>query len=305
MNKYAIFGHKNPDTDTICSALAYELALKKQGHDAQAFRLGNISGETKFVLDYLNLEDPQLVNHADDLSEYKIIMVDHNEFNQSIDGIETLEIVKVIDHHRISNFQTTNPIYMRIEPVGCTSTILYKMFIAKKLEIDKVMATLMLSAIISDTLLFKSPTTTEQDVDVAQKLAVLAEVTCEEYGLEMLKAGAKLDGKTAKEIINIDSKTFETEEGTYEVGQVSTIGIEEMLLTYEVELVAEMNANVVAKALKQHILMVTDILTSDSYILVTGTNLETFEQKFNVQLENGKVLMPGVVSRKKQIIPFL
>ena len=153
-----IFGHKNPDTDSITSALVMENLEKKLGNEnAKAVRLGNVNKETQYVLKYLGIEAPELIEKVEERQE--VILVDHNEFNQSVEGIEKAKILEVVDHHRISNFETSEPLFYYAQPVGCTSTILFELYSSNNIEIPAQMAGLMLSAIISDTLLLKSPTT--------------------------------------------------------------------------------------------------------------------------------------------------
>lgn len=197
MEKILIFGHQNPDTDTICSAIAYADLKNKLGYNAEPVRLGQVNGETQYALDYFKQESPRLVETA--ANEVNgVILVDHNERQQSIKDIEEVQVLEVIDHHRIANFETAEPLYYRAEPVGCTATILNKMYKENNVKIEKEIAGLMLSAIISDSLLFKSPTCTDQDVAAAKELAEIAGVDAEEYGLNMLKAGADLSKKQWK-----------------------------------------------------------------------------------------------------------
>ena len=204
--KTIIYGHKNPDTDTICSALAYAELKTLLGEDVEARRLGELNEETKFVLDYFDVKAPELI---DNISGKKVILVDHNERTQTADGFEEAHVLEVIDHHRVANFNVSDPLKMRLEPYGCTATILLDMYKENsKLPTPKV-AGLMLSAIVSDTLLFKSPTCTPKDVMAGKELAKLAGVILEEYGLDMLKAGTNLSSKTEKELLNMDMKIFE------------------------------------------------------------------------------------------------
>ncbi|EAC6951250.1 manganese-dependent inorganic pyrophosphatase, partial [Listeria monocytogenes] len=187
MTKTLVFGHKNPDTDTICSAISYAELKKAQGADIEAVRLGELNSETAFVLDYFQVTAPRLVQTvANEVSE--VTLVDHNERQQSADDIDEVTVTAVVDHHRIANFETSDPLYYRAEPVGCTTTILLKMFRENEVEVSKTVAGLMLSAIISDTLLFQSPTCTEEDKVAAEKLALIADVDIQTYGMEMLKA---------------------------------------------------------------------------------------------------------------------
>ncbi|VDZ35881.1 inorganic pyrophosphatase [Staphylococcus aureus] len=172
MAKTYIFGHKNPDTDAISSAIIMAEFEQLRGNSgAKAYRLGDVSAETQFALDTFNVPAPELL--TDDLDGQDVILVDHNEFQQSSDTIASATIKHVIDHHRIANFETAGPLCYRAEPVGCTATILYKMFRERGFEIKPEIAGLMLSAIISDSLLFKSPTCTQQDVKAAEELKIL------------------------------------------------------------------------------------------------------------------------------------
>src|SRR5699024_689213 len=175
-----IFGHKNPDTDTICSAIAYAELKAALGEDVEAIRLGEINNETQYALDQFNQSAPRMVENVSDEVD-QVILVDHNERQQSADDIDQVQVLEVIDHHRIANFETKDPLYYRAEPVGCTATILNKMYKDNNAKIKKETAGLMLSAIISDSLLFKSPTCTDQDGEAAKELAEIAGVDANSY----------------------------------------------------------------------------------------------------------------------------
>ena len=181
-NKVYIFGHKNPDTDSICASLVSERLDRKNGWDCtEAKRLGKINKETQYILDYLKLEAPDLIEKVEEGQE--VCLVDHNEFNQSVEGIEKAKILSVVDHHRIANFETSEPLYYTARPYGCTSTILFEEYKVKGLEISKEEALLMASSIISDTLLLKSPTTTEYDKKALEELEKIVGIDIKEYGL--------------------------------------------------------------------------------------------------------------------------
>jgi manganese-dependent inorganic pyrophosphatase len=303
MAKVLIFGHKNPDTDTICSAITYSDLKNKLGFQTEPIRLGTISGETQFVLDYFKVEAPRLVEKV--AAETKeVILVDHNEFQQSADDITDVQVKEVIDHHRVANFETKDPLYFRVEPVGCTATILNKMYKENGISIEKEIAGLMLSAIISDTLLLKSPTCTQQDVDAAHELASIAGVDINEYGLEMLKAGADLSDKTVEQLISIDSKVFPMGNAKVEVAQVNAVDTNDILARQK-EIESALEKVVIEKELDLFLLVVTDILTNDSVALAIGKASNKVEQAFNVTLDNNTALLKGVVSRKKQIVPPL
>ncbi|MGA9468215.1 MAG: manganese-dependent inorganic pyrophosphatase [Exiguobacterium marinum] len=303
MSTVLVFGHKNPDTDTITSALAYAELKKKLGMDAEAVRLGEVNGETQYALDHFRVKAPRLIEGVKGEAE-EVILVDHNEFQQSADGIEDVRILEVIDHHRIANFQTADPLYYRAEPVGCTATILLKLYKENGVDIAADMAGLMLSAIISDSLLFKSPTCTDEDVKAAKELAEIASVDVEAYGLEMLKAGADLSQKTIEELISLDAKEFAMGDYRVEIAQVNTVDANDVLNRKE-EVEAAISNTVAAKNLDLFVFAITNILTNDSEAIVVGPKPELFEQAFNVTLQSGLATLPGVVSRKKQIVPVL
>ena len=299
--KIYIFGHKNPDTDSICSALVKERFNRKLGYEkCVARRLGNVNKETQYVLDYLGIEAPELIEKVEEGQE--VILVDHNEFNQSVEGIEKAKIIGVIDHHRIANFETSEPLYYNARPYGCTCTILYKEYAQRGLEISKEEAILMASAIISDTLLLKSPTTTKHDVKALEALEKIAGIDLKEYGLEMLKAGTDLDDFTAKELINLDAKNLDKEGTKFVIAQVNTVSIDDVLKRQE-EIENEMRKAIEEKGLSLFVFAITDILNSNSEIIVLGEKSNVIEPAFGKTLENNRAFLEGVVSRKKQLLP--
>jgi manganese-dependent inorganic pyrophosphatase len=303
MEKVLIFGHKNPDTDTICSAIAYADLKKQLGIDAEPIRLGQINGETQFALTTFNAEVPRLVEAV--ASEVNsVILVDHNERQQSANDIADVRVLEVIDHHRIANFETSDPLYYRCEPVGCTATILNKMYKENGKEINKEIAGLMLSAIISDSLLFKSPTCTPEDVAAARELAEIAGVDADTYGLEMLKAGADVRDKSIADLLSLDAKEFEMGSSKVEIAQVNVVDTADVL-ERQAELEAAISGIVAEKNLDLFLFVVTDILTNDSVGLALGSKTAAVEKAYNVSLENNTATLKGVVSRKKQIVPVL
>ncbi|KKB38266.1 manganese-dependent inorganic pyrophosphatase [Bacillus thermotolerans] len=304
MSKVFILGHKNPDTDSICSAIAYAALKKELGVDVEPVRLGSVNAETEYALKQFNAEAPRLIEKAAPEVE-KVILVDHNERQQSVDDIDEVSVIEVIDHHRIANFETSDPLYYRAEPVGCTATILNKMYKENGVKVQKDVAGLMLSAIISDSLLFKSPTCTEEDVQAAKELAEIAGVNAEEYGLAMLKAGADLSQTSAAELVSLDSKVFSMGDYQVEVAQVNAVDVNDVLSRKE-EVENELNRTVADKKLDLFLFVVTDILNSDSVGIVAGSELESVEKAFNTPLaEDRTIVLKGVVSRKKQIVPVL
>ena len=303
MEKILVLGHKNPDTDSICSAIAYAELKVKLGMNAEPIRLGDINGETQFVLDHFQVGLPRFVGEVSK-EVNGVILVDHNERQQSADDIDKVRVVEVIDHHRIANFETSDPLYYRAEPVGCTTTIINKLYKENGVQIPKEIAGLMLSAIISDTLLFKSPTCTEQDVAAAHEFAEIAGVDIENYGLAMLKAGADLNDKTVDQLISLDAKEFQMGSYKIEVAQVNAIDTNDVLARQK-ELEEALLNRIAEKELDLFLFVVTDILNSDSIGLALGRQTKAVEQAFNATLVDNKTLLKGVVSRKKQIVPVL
>lgn len=295
-----IFGHKNPDTDTIASALVMEDLQKELGNDVQAARLGDVSDETQFALDYFKVQAPALSETP--LKDKDVILVDHNEFQQSADDITDATIKMVVDHHRISNFETAAPLYYRAEPVGCTTTILKKMYEENGIEIKPEIAGLMISAIISDTLLFKSPTCTEQDKQACEALAKIANVDLNEYGLEMLKAGASVKGKSPEFLLNMDAKSFNMGDKVVRIAQVNTVDVNEVLEIQE-DVENEINAIIAKEQYDLFVFVITDILNSDSTAIALGKEQQVVTKAFNTELNGNVAVLPGVVSRKKQVVP--
>lgn len=304
MDKTLIFGHKNPDTDTICSALAYADLKNKLGFDAEPARLGSVSKETQFALDYFSVEAPQFIEKVDE-DVKDVILVDHNEFQQSVENIKDVHITEVIDHHRISNFETKEPLYFRAEPVGCTATILNKMYKENGVAVTKDIAGLLLSAIISDSLLLKSPTCTKVDVEAAYELAEIAGVNLETYGFEMLQAGAELSDKSVLDLITMDAKEFSMGDAKVEIAQVNAVDTTK-IYQFQTDLETEIAQIIKDKNLDLFLFVVTDILNNDSEVLALGEAKANVNKAFNVTLdENNRALLKGVVSRKKQIVTNL
>lgn len=271
------------------------------GWNTKAVRLGNVNKETQFVLNYLKIDAPELIEKVKD--EQSVILVDHNEFSQSANNIENAHIEAVIDHHRIANFETKDPLYYLAKPYGCTATILYEEYRRMNMQIEKKEAILMISAIVSDTLLFKSPTCTRYDRKACEELAKIAEIDLETYGLDMLKAGTDLSDFTQEQLINIDSKEFVNGNTKLQVAQVNTVCIEDVLKN-KLEIEKAMTNYMNEHHTDLFIFLITDILNSNSQAIVLG-NISIFEKAFDKKLENNMTFLEGIVSRKKQIAPVL
>lgn len=232
------------------------------------------------------------------------MLVDHNEPQQSVSDIADVTVTAVVDHHRISGFETSQPLFYRAEPLGCCSTVIYKMFNEQHVEIPAKLAGLMLSAIISDTLLLKSPTTTPTDVAVVKDLAKIADVDYESYGLAMLKAGTNLASKSEKELIDADAKSFEMAGTTVRVAQINTVDLPEVF-DRQAALEAAAKAENDADGYDLFLILATNILDSNSELLVVGAPTAPVEKAFGKTLKNNRLSLPGVVSRKKQVVPQL
>ena len=275
MVKTYVFGHKNPDSDSITSSLVMANLERELGNaDAKAYRLGSLNKETEFILSYLDMEAPVLLESVEDGAN--VILVDHNSPAESVDNLENAKILKVVDHHKLA-LETSYPLYLRFEPVGCTETILCKLYEENGVEITKEIATLMLSAIISDTLLLKSPTTTEDDKIAVEKLAKIAEIDYEEYGLEMLKAGTDLSDFSIDEILSLDAKQIDFKDVKSIVNQVNTADIDEVMEMKE-DLEAGMEAIIDDEDLDLFMLLITDIVNSNSQVIVLGKESSLVEK---------------------------
>lgn len=235
----------------------------------------------------------------------KVIQVDHNERGQSVDGLDEAEVLEIIDHHRVADIQTSNPIYFRNEPIGSSSSIVAKCYFEKRITPSKEAAGLLCGAIISDTLLFKSPTCTEQDKEICLKLAEIAGIeSVENFAKEMFKAGTSLQGKTVSEIFHQDFKPFNMGETKVGVAQVNTMDIDGFMPLKD-EMLEYMSSEAKSKGYDVVMLLLTDILTEGSQVLVAGERPDYVEKTFNVELKDSMAFLPGVLSRKKQVIPPL
>ena len=301
MGKTFIFGHKNPDTDSITSSLVMANLERKLGRDVEACRLGNINKETEYILNYLGIEAPTLIEDVEEGAE--VILVDHANFAESVPSLDKAKILKIVDHHMVA-LNTSYPLYYRAEPVGCTQTVMYKLYRENGVEIDKTIATLMLSAIISDTLLFKSPTCTAEDVAAAKELAKIAEIDVNVYGMDMLKAGTDLSSFTIDEILSLDAKKMDLKDKKAIIAQVNTASIDEVLKMKD-ELEAGMKKAIEENGLDIYMFVITDIVNSTSKGIVLGNAADIAERAYNEKIENNIIELKGVVSRKKQIVPIM
>ena len=299
-NNVLIFGHKNPDTDSITSALVMENLERCMGNSkAKAVRTGNVNKETQFVLNYLGMEAPELIEDVNDGQE--VILVDHNEATQSPENIANAKILKVVDHHTMK-FIAPYQLYYRAEPVGCTQTVLYKMYRENGVDIDKKIATLMLSAIASDTLVLKSPTTTETDRKVIKDLEDISGLNIDKYGVDMLKAGTDISEYTPEQVINIDSKLFEQANKKFRIAQVNTADLDSIFKN-QAYFEQAINEDIQKENLDFYVFAATDIINSNSKIISLGNDAPVVEKAFGISMDNNTAMLENVVSRKKQMLP--
>ena len=237
----------------------------------------------------------------DNTNPKKVILVDHNEIEQSAVGLDEAEIVEIVDHHKIGNVGTMAPINFRNMPVGCTETILYLMYKENGVEIPRNIAGLMMSGIISDTLLLSSPTTTEIDRNAVLELSNIVGIDYKAYAMEMFKAGSNMKGKSINEIIHLDFKNFAVDNQRFGIGQVSTMDADDILSKKD-EFIKVLNEIATDEDYAAIALFVTDILKNGSYILYNEKSTDIFKASFDVDIEEG-YFFEGLVSRKKQIVP--
>ena len=302
--KTFVAGHKSPDTDSICSAISYANLLTQMGTPATPVCAGDANKETKYVLQHFGFEHPQIVTNWEEFAPNggDLYLTDHNESKQIIDGYKSMNMCGVIDHHRIGDFETDGPVFIRMEPVGCTNTILTKLYIENNQEIPKNIAGLMLSAIISDTVLFRSPTCTETDKEMAHKLAAIAGVDIESYGLDMLKAGADISDLTNDKIVRTDMKEFSEAGQTISIGQISVMDTTD-LLAKQAELVAALESLRTANGYAASYIMVTNILDESTTLIYSGDVESVVVNAFGKNVKDNAVFLPNTMSRKKQIVP--
>lgn len=296
-----VIGHKNPDSDSICSAIGYA-AYKTEvtGETYIPRRAGKVNPESQFVLDRFGLEAPELLENA---AGQELILVDHNEVAQAVDGLTEATIKEILDHHKIGDVQTPDPIYFRNVPVGCTATIVYMHYQEQGLTPAKEIAGVLCSAILSDTLAFRSPTCTQKDIDTAEALAKIAGIEdVQAYAKEMFKAGSELAGKSPKEILYLDFKKFSAGDKTFGVGQVTSMDADE-LAELKGTMVEYIDSTFAEHEVDMLFLLLTDILDESSELIFAGEGAQAVVDKAFTSSETDRTYLKGVVSRKKQVVP--
>ncbi|ACO47078.1 manganese-dependent inorganic pyrophosphatase [Deinococcus deserti] len=302
----AVFGHRNPDTDAIASAMVYASLLSRQGVEAQAYRLGELNFETSYVLRELGLEAPDLLPELK--AGTQVALVDHNESAQSAANLAELAVTRVVDHHKLGDLVTSDPPFLRFEPVGCTSTILLKLFREANLAVEPQDAKLMLSAILSDTLHFRSPTTTPDDRMAVEFLAPIAGIEdVEAYALAMFAAKSDLGDTPAAQLLKMDYKVFPFGDPAqrWGIGVIETTN-PAYVFGRKAELLQAMDEARAEGGLNGVLLSVVDILneTNRTFIL-SATEHRVVQEAFGVETVDGVADLGDRISRKKQIVPAL
>ena len=298
-----IVGHKNPDTDSICAAIAYADLKRKMGatEEISPARSGDINDETRFILNRFNIEDPVLLTDA---TGKKVILVDHSEPKQRPKNMDKGEIVEVLDHHNI-NFVQATPILFHAEPAGSTSTIIARMYFEKGIELPKNIAGILLGAIISDTVIFKSPTTTQEDKDIVEKLRPIAGIdNLEKFGIDMFNAKSGWNEKTAEQIIKTDYKEYELGGKKIGIAQVETVDASE-LEQRKAEFLEVMKKTKEKSGLDTIMVLLTDIMKEGCLAFILSDSTDLIGKTFSKEIKDSSMYLPGVLSRKKQIVPPL
>ncbi len=299
--KVYVIGHKSPDLDSVAAAISYanfknKLENTKKYSPAVA---GEINKETEYLLDKFGFKIPEKIENV---NGKKFILVDHNESAQSIPGMEEAEIIEVLDHHKV-DFKYSEPIMFKVFPWGASASIIAHCYFTKKIEIDKNLAGLMLGAILVDTVITKSPTCTEKDKEIIEKLAELAEIEdWKDYGMNIFKVRSTVSKLSPEEIIKSDFKDFNFKAGKFGVGQVETVDLEEVEELYD-ELLEGLQK--IKKEGDYHsvVLFVTDIINEGSQFLIATDDQVNIEKALGAKLDKGMVYLKGVISRKKQVAP--
>lgn len=296
-----ILGHTNPDTDTICSALVYEDFLKQKGVESKAMALGHLNNETKFIFEKFGVTAPDHVHELPHGSE--IILLDHNEEKQSIQNVNDLDIVEIIDHHKVK-IETDKPISILIKPLGSSCSIIAEKYFETNTEISKINSSLLIAGIISDTLFFRSPTTTQTDKDLVEKLNQIAQIDdLEKFSLEMFNAKSDLGDMSIEDIVKLDYKVFEFGGKNYGIGVMETTN-KDFGLNKKDEIIAKMKEIKEKDNLAGVFFSIIDILNEESYTLTSGQEEnELFIKLFDAEEKDGALSVKNLVSRKKQIVP--
>lgn len=296
-----VIGHVSPDLDSVAGAIAYA-DFKNKSENVNVYKpaiAGNANIETRYLLDKINLASPEKIANA---TNKKVILVDHNEKTQAVEGIDNAEILEVLDHHKI-NFSFSLPILFRSFPIGAVCTAIASEFFQRDMEIEPKIATLMLGAIMVDTVITKSPTCTKKDIEIVEKLSKIAGIEdWKAFGLELFKVRSNVIELSMSEIIKGDFKDFNTESGKVGIGQVETVDLTEFDNIQD-DLLVELENIQKNEMYHTVILFITDILKEGSLFLIATKELDKVKKSFDAEFVNNKEYIEGILSRKKQVAP--
>ena len=297
-----VFGHKNPDTDSVCAAITLANLKKALGEDAAPAMQGELTPESKFVLDKFGVAAPEVITSYAGKDVY---LVDHSDLAQSPADLKEANILGIVDHHKLGDVTTGQPLECWIWPVGCTCTVIKSMYNFFNVEITKEMAGLMLCAIISDTVIFKSATCTDQDKAACEDLAKIAGVDDTlELGMDMFKVKSAVDGTPARELVLRDYKDFDMNGNKVGIGQLEVVDLS-ILDGVKADLAADIAALKAEGGHHSIFLLLTDIMKEGSEVLIVSDDESVIDKAFGVKPEAGKAWLDGVMSRKKQVVPNL
>jgi len=300
--KTYVCGHSNPDSDSICSAISLAYLKTQLGEPCTPARQGEISPETKFILDKFNLPLPELKTHFAGTNLY---ITDYSDLAQAPVDLKEATILGIVDHHKLGDITTSTPLECWIRPVGCTNTIVKEMFDHYKIEIPKNIAGAMMCAILSDTVIFKSPTCTKADTKAVKELANIAGIEdFKALGMEMFLVKSAVKGASPRTLLMRDFKDFDMGGNKIGIGQLEVVDLS-VFDDMKKDLLDDMKKFKVEGARHSVLLLLTDIMVEGSQLLVVSDDERIVEKAFGVKIENNEAWLKGVLSRKKQIIPFM
>jgi len=295
-------GHKIPDSDSIISAIAMAYLQNKLGNETIAVRQGEINPESQYILDMFNLKTPELKTS---FASCDIYLTDFNNYTEAPDDLKEANIVGIVDHHKLGGLVTSSPLDIWIRAVGCTNTIIKEMFDYYEIEIPKNIAGAMMCAILSDTVIFKSPTCTAVDTKITKELAKIAGIEdFKAIGLEMFKVKSQVEGVPFRELVKRDFKNFEMHGKKVGIGQLEVVDLS-IFDNIKDDLIADIKALKDEEGYETVLLVLTDIMAMGSQILVSTSSQDIVEKAWDIKVENDQFWLKGCLSRKKQIIPFL
>ncbi len=295
-----VVGHKSPDTDSVCAAIALADLKSKLGQQCKPGVQGELSPESKFVLEKFGVNPPELITDA---SGQQVYLVDHSDRSQSLNNLDQGEILGIVDHHKIGDVTTPNPVEAWIWPVGCSCTVLKYMYDFYGVQLPKNIAGIMVCSILSDTVIFKSATCTDTDRKAAQELADLAGIDkLTDLGLEMFKVKSAIEGTPVRELVMRDYKDFDMSGKKVGIGQIEVVDLS-LLDKVKEDIVQDINSLKNEGNYHSVFLLLTDIMKEGSEMLLVSDQPEVVQKGFSKQPEGDRVWLDGVMSRKKQVVP--